>query len=337
MSDNSRICVDMILPHELRNGQPSSGGGPMPSGAISVFRKAWANGSELGVHFMDGTSEEHDKCRQWASQWSEFANIKFDFNAASDAEIRVSFEKTGRSWSYLGTDCLLIDRDKPTMNFGWTLEEGTVLHEFGHALSLGHEHQNPDGGIQWNEAAVIRDLSGSPNFWDEATIRHNVLKKYSTSQIRGTEFDPDSIMLYAFPGSWTVSGTGTKENDVLSGTDKSFIASTYKKPPGVKTLKVFEATATAASIGTPGEEDQFRFVAESPGTFTIETLGDSDVMMKLFGPDSSTKLIAEDDDSGRGLNPRIVRELATGEYLLSVRHFSRNSGTGDYGIRVTKT
>jgi hypothetical protein len=55
-----------------------------------------------------------------------------------------------------------------------------------------------EGGIQWIEAVVIRDLSGPPNFWDEQTIRHNVLKKYSSHQIRGTTFDAQSIMCYAF-------------------------------------------------------------------------------------------------------------------------------------------
>ncbi len=57
---------------------------------------------------------------------------------------------------------------------------------------LGHEHQNPDGGILWNEDVVIRDLSGSQNSWDMATVRHNVISKYTHDQINGTEFDDES-------------------------------------------------------------------------------------------------------------------------------------------------
>jgi len=44
-------------------------------------------------------------------------------------------------------------------------------------------------------------------------------------QIRGTAFDPESIMLYFFPGRWTKSGIGTRSNEVLSNLDKMFIAS----------------------------------------------------------------------------------------------------------------
>ncbi len=109
------------------------------------------------------------------------------------------------------------------MNLGF-LDGGTAAHEFGHAIGLAHEHQNPEGGIEWNEEVVIRDLASPPNFWDEATARHNVLNKYSGDQIHGTEFDPDSIMLYFFLDSWVKNGQGTKANEVLSALDKAFIA-----------------------------------------------------------------------------------------------------------------
>jgi hypothetical protein len=38
-----------------------------------------------------------------------------------------------------------------------------VIHEFGHALGLIHEHQNPSGGIQWNKPVVCRYYEGPPN------------------------------------------------------------------------------------------------------------------------------------------------------------------------------
>jgi hypothetical protein len=44
-----------------------------------------------------------------------------------------------------------------------------------------------------------------------------------------TKFDPDSIMLYAFPGHLFKNGKGTKENKHLSANDKKFIAEWYPR------------------------------------------------------------------------------------------------------------
>ena len=227
------------------------------------------------------------------------------------------------------------------MNLGF-LDGGTAGHEFGHAIGLAHEHQNPAGGIQWNEAVVIREAAKSPNFWDEATTRHNILCKYSADQINGTSFDPDSIMLYFFPASWTLNGIGTKANDVLSAMDKAFVggAKMYPKAGGMTSsaveLLVNAKRRTQASIGKAGEEDLYRFTASTDGRYVIDTLGPTDVVMKLFGPNSETALIAEDDDSGLDTNARIASDLVAGEYFVQVRHYSRQSGTGKYSIKVRK-
>ncbi len=71
------------------------------------------------------------------------------------------------------------------------------------------------------------------------------------------------------------------------------------------------------------------------GRHIIETGGETDVLMKLFGPDSQTRLIAEDDDGGAGFNSRIVADLIPGQYFAQVRHYNKTSGTGSYSIRVS--
>jgi hypothetical protein len=272
-----------------------------------------------------------------ANWWTPHVNLNFVVSNDPDAEIRIAFDPDDGAWSYLGTDCLGIPRNQPTMNLGFQ-DGGTSGHEFGHTIGLGHEHQNPEGGIEWNEAVVIRDLSGPPNSWTPDQIRHNVLDKYSVDNVRGTRFDAHSIMLYFFPPEWTLNGIGTEANEVLSETDKAFAALMYPKPgptAGPTRLQV-GAGSMSASIGQPGEEDLFAFEVVEPGRHVIETSGKTDVMMKLFGPNSGTLLIAEDDDGGAGLNPRITKRLGAGEYLVQIRHFNRRRGTGDYAIRVTR-
>lgn len=332
------VCIDRLPSHELARPQLTIGRGN-GARAIIVISKMWPNGSTLRVRFMGGTAAQKNLARQQALWWTEHANLTFDFSDAPDAEIRVAFNSNDGAWSYVGTDCKGIPLNQPTMNLGF-MTGGTAAHEFGHAIGLGHEHMSPKGGIQWNEAKVIEDLSGPPNNWDEATIRHNVINKYSANQIRGTEFDPDSIMLYFFPASWTLNGIATHANHVLSALDTSFIASSQAYPKaataaGPVTLKV-NGTPKEASIGKIGEEDLFTFKVTKAGRYVIETGGPTDLVMKLYGPNNPTALIAEDDDSGVALNARIITTLLPGTYLVQIRHYNLNNGTGKYTIGVRK-
>jgi len=201
MADRPKVCIDRLLPRELMRLQRTTRGAQGRTRALSPIGKTWMNGSTLRVRFIDGTAAEQKIARDQADWWSQVANLKFDFNNAPNAEIRIKFDSDDGAWSYVGTDSRSIPANEPTMNLGF-LDGGTAAHEFGHAIGLAHEHQNPAGGIQWNEPVVIREMAKSPNFWDEATTRHNILRKYRADQVNGTGFDPDS-MLYFFPSSWT--------------------------------------------------------------------------------------------------------------------------------------
>jgi hypothetical protein len=223
--DESRICFERIFV------PPTEAAG----------KNFWPVRSTLTVSFLDGDPLVKAKVRYYARKWMRYADIRFRFLPTVDpkAHIRISFLQNG-SWSALGTDALKtvwFPEGEPTMNYGWLTPDSTneeysrvVLHEFGHALGLVHEHQSPAGGIKWNRDAVIRDLSGPPNRWDIPTIEHNVLNHYSQQEVtQFSQFDPKSIMLYAFPSHWTLDNMTFPSNAVLSDTDKSFIAERYPK------------------------------------------------------------------------------------------------------------
>jgi hypothetical protein len=334
MKTAQKLCYDRLLPRDLALPHLSlaQGAGRMAR-AISPKKKQWPNGSTIKITFKGGTSAQQDMVRQIAPQWCEFANLKFEFTTSPAATIRVSFDPDDGAWSYIGLDNLEIPINAATLNLGWQ-DRNVILHEFGHMIGLAHEHQNPQGGIVWNEAAVIADLSGAPNYWDEATIRHNVLDKYSLDQIIGTAFDPQSIMLYAFPGAWTQSGQGTDFNGDLSKQDKDFVAGSQMYPAANAPIPELPVhTGLQASIASPGEQDLYKFVVANAGPYVIETGGTTDVFLSLYGPNSQAKLIAQDDDSGAGSNSRIEARLQPGTYYVQVRHYNANS-TGPYRIWV---
>ena len=120
------------------------------------------------------------------------------------------------------------------MNFGWLTPTSTqqeveevVLHEFGHALALIHEHQHPEADIPWDRDTVIRELSGPPNNWDLATIELNVFQGFDRDQVRTTPYDPTSIMHYPFPAHWRKDKVVGKNNTTLSDGDVELLESLY--------------------------------------------------------------------------------------------------------------
>lgn len=142
------------------------------------------------------------------------------------ADIKISFDPNGGAWSFIGTDCKHTPLNEPTMNFGW-FDVATTIHEFGHALGMIHEHQNPKGNtILWDEQKIYRWASQTQG-WDQETTFHNIIEKYDTTQINGSTFDTQSIMLYFFPGSLTLNNKGTHQNLRLSPYDVEYLNSMY--------------------------------------------------------------------------------------------------------------
>lgn len=312
---------------------------PLPEEIAILTGKKWATGRTLKVRFLDGIVSLQTKVENLARQWSAVANISFDFGNHTDADIRISFTPGG-SWSYLGTDALVIPGNEPTMNYGWLTPSSSddeisrvALHEFGHALSAIHEHQSPAADIPWDRDAVYAYYMGPPNGWTKEQVDRNIFNKYSRTLTNASEFDPESIMLYAIPNTLTIGDYEVGWNRILSATDKSFIGTVYpRSAPAVTQLPITPPYARAA-IGAHGEQDLFSFEVDEAGAHRIETYGTTDVVMVLLGPDSQSRVIAEDNDSGSSRNASITAELEPGSYYIRIKHF-RPTGTGEYQIAV---
>jgi hypothetical protein len=203
--------------------------------AAIVERYMWPRGEKINIKFLEGDTALQAKVAAVAKEWTgrDMANLEFDFVDSDDADIRIAFMPGRGSWSYIGTDCQNYP-EGPTMNFGWLTADSSddeirrvVLHEFGHAIGLIHEHQNPKHPIQWNKDAVERDLSGPPNNWSPEKIKRNMFDKYQPGEVIATDVDKESIMMYPIPKSWTTDGFSAGLNSELTDRDKDLVRSVY--------------------------------------------------------------------------------------------------------------
>jgi astacin (peptidase family M12A) len=343
---NERVDNVRVLPltRRIARSMPAGlrGGGLQRPRAAVEKMKLWQNGRRLRVKFLDGIGEVKSRVEPIAKEWESLANLTLDFITSGPADIRISFAEEGFSWSTVGTDAMTVASNDATMNYGW-LEPTTSLreyqrvvrHEFGHALGMIHEHQNPaaEGEIPWDKPKVYAYYAQQG--WTKEDVDFNIFEVYSEESTNHTAFDSTSIMQYAVPDSLTIGSFAIGWNTEFSPDDIEFMRRQYPRGAVGPVDLTVGGERTSAALSESGEVDTYRFEVAAAATHIMTTEGPSDTVLTIHGPNDAGAVLAWDDDRGKGLNARIVRKLQPGTYWLSVRH-KNPAATGTYTVGVKK-
>ncbi|MCC7537501.1 MAG: hypothetical protein IT379_14855 [Deltaproteobacteria bacterium] len=318
---------------------------------ILLHGNKWANGTTLNFAFFDsqgpdpswaGAGALKDQVRGAFKRWTD-VGIGISFREVTDrasAQVRVAFQPGDGHWSYIGRDILKQGVDDRTLNLDPLdgIADGeygidVACHEIGHTLGFPHEHQNPNAGIVWNEEAVYRALAAPPNRWDRQTTYANIIEKIAPDRVRGSSWDPDSIMHYPFePGLIEEPAKyrdGLQPRGGISETDKQWVKAFYpvERPADFPSLALFESRRLQLQAGA-----QVSLVLKPTVTrfYEMRTFGASDTVMVLNQrrADGTEHYVTADDDSGEERNAYIRRRLQTGEtYLLKLRlYYAAHAG-----------
>ncbi|HWB78609.1 MAG TPA: outer membrane protein assembly factor BamD [Nannocystaceae bacterium] len=241
----------------------------------------WPNGTTLNVHFTDGSMEARKAVAEVAVEWTKHANLKLEFFFDENApppvtHIRVRFDDPGCNSALGSSSQYAIDAGDASMRLcymdrriGDEWFQRVVLHEFGHAIGMEHEHQSPKAHFDWDKPFVYKyykDTSG----WDAAYVDQWVFRQIEAETVDASDYDPDSVMQYSFPAEFTKDRRAILGSFALSPMDKEWAAKIYprepKKDPKPKAKKKtrFYERAIAVRNGT-GVPLDVQLVQESLG------------------------------------------------------------------------
>ena len=319
---------------------------------VRYIEKKWVNHTVLHYYFMQdqpqltGQTNQLQAVRDAFDEWKNLG-IGLDFievGDAAQAEFRIGFAP-GSSWSYVGRDCidLVPNHEDQTMNFGWDLTtpygRDTALHEIGHAMGFPHEHQNHKAGIVWDEDAVYANFAGSPNYWDDATTYHNIIRKLSPQDATGSPWDRDSIMHYQFDAGLILSPAEYQQQPLtpspgLSEMDIQEALKFYPDNSAAQWPELVPFLSHKLDI-TPGQQLDFTIEPNISRTYNIQTFGTMDTVIVLFEDDDAEPIyLAGDDDSGTNYNSKISQRLINGRrYYLRLRLYSAGA-SGEGGVML---
>lgn len=310
--------------------------------SIVLTDNKWMNGTRITYYFRDVGPHKWPESQKQAVRdafafWKSLGiGLEFAETASSsDAILLIGLVQGDGSWSYVGTDVLHHRRFGCNMNFGWDLRtdwgKATAIHEIGHAIGMPHEHQNPNSGIVWNEAAVIEYFTGPPNNWSEEQIRYNILRHLEPGEVEGSSWDPHSVMHYGFDASMIEApppydDEGIPPNFEPSDTDRAWAARFYP-PISAEDIKPIEIGEKALLAATPSEQVDFVFTPNETRQYRLQSSGNTDrrIAIGRLREDGSSEVIEVADDSGTDDSAQIVRQLVAGEtYRISARtHFAQ--------------
>ncbi|MGY2231027.1 hypothetical protein HX780_16970 [Pseudomonas tolaasii] len=204
---------------------------------VANHSRLWPQNKTITISFMDVAGKDKEIFKEAIGSIAPYVNLQFKFVDGNDGEIRIATEKNEGDWSELGVAALYGPPDEATLNvdthgFDDNKIRSKILHEFGHALGLEHEHQHPDRSFSLNIPDVYRTFGAGGA--STAVIASNIIAPLNPADVTTSDYDQKSVMHYPFLASSTSNNVAIPANDELSQGDKDFLASLYPPPRKVK-------------------------------------------------------------------------------------------------------
>jgi hypothetical protein len=206
--------------------------------AARGLEPSWPRGGIIHVYFRNGNAARRTAVAECANEWSRYGNFLFQFHSepmpAGVYGILIEF------WDFNGNSALnsgTWSNLYPSMRLPFNSPAGCLVtqHEFGHALGMWHEFENPSSVPFLNPNAdpyqVLQEAFG----WDRQASDYHLLKRVVPPSI-AKPFDTASVMGYqseAFFPDLYKPGIVMDPSSSLTAQDKAYVRQLY---PGRTTV-----------------------------------------------------------------------------------------------------
>lgn len=277
-------------PEDLRLGDPP----PVDADSYAISPPLHPHGEPIRVKFLDGEADGQQWVADRANLWTRCngTSLRFEFFDAADKpltgnlaappsyDIRVTF--TGSIYqSAIGPDPSP-DSNRPSMYLGGldrphtdeAFRQRTVLHEFGHALGLLHEHRRKE-----MTACIDRDKAIAyykrTNNWSPADTEEQVLTPLPDDTDTSSTYDTRSVMNYIFPAELLKDGC-TPPQPALepSPVDCEAVAFYYRAEPPLEGTQGGETPFKTEFQAAPmrGDRAYYRWTVQPKSTKNIASI-----------------------------------------------------------------
>ncbi len=205
--------------------------------------KIW-NQETITFYFLDGTAQQKSEVKKFANLWQRYTGIKFIYTDKKPSLFsfkpyyKITF-KGSSNQSTKGAVNGTIQLGNLSDNI--IFRKMTILHEFGHMLGLGHEHQRTDRPSAFNNQKLIQVCVKNQQ-QSRAWCKENLSNINNAEVFIESDYDILSIMHYDLKNiagdEQSILQTLPKlKSNTLSYTDKYYIAMLYNQNISDKTLE----------------------------------------------------------------------------------------------------